>query len=146
MKAPLFLLYFSLSLPLTLSPTICLSLFVCDSCSMPLSVCMSFSVNLCFEVSIVCDRYAQFCSNFLSSYSYLREGHLSVAQLLLSHHAKVNVPSGSENNIPLTLACWKGSHLTFIFTRTPLFIPTCKVATGDLHLLFVCCHGMKYFL
>ena len=23
--------------------------------------------------------------------------------------AKVNVPSGSENNIPLTLACWKGT-------------------------------------
>ncbi len=37
-----------------------------------------------------------------------REGHLSVAQLLLDHGAKVNMPSGSENNIPLTLACWKG--------------------------------------
>ncbi len=37
-----------------------------------------------------------------------REGHLSVAKLLLEHSAKVNVPSGSENNIPLTLACWKG--------------------------------------
>lgn len=37
-----------------------------------------------------------------------REGHLSVAQLLLDHGAQVNRPSGSENNIPLTLACWKG--------------------------------------
>lgn len=46
---------------------------------------------------------------FLLSPSPLsREGHLSVAQLLLLHGAKVNVPSGSENNIPLTLACWKG--------------------------------------
>ena len=39
---------------------------------------------------------------------FYREGHLSVAQLLLDHGAKVNMPSGSENNIPLTLACWKG--------------------------------------
>ena len=31
-----------------------------------------------------------------------------MAQLLLQEGAKVNVPSGSENNIPLTLACWKG--------------------------------------
>lgn len=31
-----------------------------------------------------------------------------MARLLLEHGAKVNVPSGSENNIPLTLACWKG--------------------------------------
>ena len=31
-----------------------------------------------------------------------------MAQLLLDHGAKVNMPSGSENNIPLTLACWKG--------------------------------------
>ena len=43
-----------------------------------------------------------------SSFSLFREGHLSVAQLLLLHGARVNVPSGSENNIPLTLACWKG--------------------------------------
>lgn len=37
-----------------------------------------------------------------------REGHISVAELLLMSQAQVNVPSGSENNIPLTLACWKG--------------------------------------
>eukprot|EP00731_Ephydatia_muelleri_P037166 Em0406g1a len=35
-------------------------------------------------------------------------GTLTVAELLLLHGAQVNVPSGSENNIPLTLACWKG--------------------------------------
>ena len=44
----------------------------------------------------------------LTSLPPFREGHLSVAQLLLLHGARVNVPSGSENNIPLTLACWKG--------------------------------------
>ena len=33
---------------------------------------------------------------------------MTVAELLLLHGAQVNVPSGSENNIPLTLACWKG--------------------------------------
>ena len=40
------------------------------------------------------------------------EGHYSVAKLILDSNAEVNVPSGSENNIPLTLACWKG---IFIF-------------------------------
>lgn len=39
---------------------------------------------------------------------YFREGHISVAELLLKNKSQVNVPSGSENNIPLTLACWKG--------------------------------------
>jgi ankyrin repeat domain-containing protein 17 len=33
---------------------------------------------------------------------------LAVAQLILKHGGRVNTPSGSENNIPLTLACWKG--------------------------------------
>ena len=40
-----------------------------------------------------------------------REGHYKVADWLLRSGAKVNVPSGSENNIPLTLACWKGNFL-----------------------------------
>jgi len=34
-----------------------------------------------------------------------------VAKLLLENNAEVNVPSGSESNIPLTLACWKGMYL-----------------------------------
>lgn len=37
-----------------------------------------------------------------------REGHFDVAMLLLDSGAEVNVASGSENNTPLTLACWKG--------------------------------------
>lgn len=40
---------------------------------------------------------------------FYREGHYSVAKLILDSNAEVNVPSGSENNIPLTLACWKGN-------------------------------------
>ena len=32
-----------------------------------------------------------------------------MAKLILDSNAEVNVPSGSENNIPLTLACWKGT-------------------------------------
>ena len=44
-------------------------------------------------------------TNFVTSF---REGHYSVAKLILDSNAEVNVPSGSENNIPLTLACWKG--------------------------------------
>ena len=32
-----------------------------------------------------------------------------MAKLILDSNAEVNVPSGSENNIPLTLACWKGN-------------------------------------
>ena len=38
-----------------------------------------------------------------------REGHLDMAKLLLENMAEVNIPSGSESNIPLTLACWKGT-------------------------------------
>lgn len=37
-------------------------------------------------------------------------GHTVVAELLLKHNAQVNVPSGSNNDIPLTSACWKGHH------------------------------------
>eukprot|EP00118_Oscarella_pearsei_P009022 m.49460 g.49460 ORF g.49460 m.49460 type:complete len:1662 (+) comp33992_c0_seq1:255-5240(+) len=35
-------------------------------------------------------------------------GHTVVAERLLKRRAKVNVPSGSNNDIPLTSACWKG--------------------------------------
>lgn len=37
-------------------------------------------------------------------------GHGKVAQKLLQSNAQVNVPSGSNNDIPLTSACWKGHH------------------------------------
>lgn len=37
-------------------------------------------------------------------------GHTDVARKLLERHAQVNVPSGSNNDIPLTSACWKGHH------------------------------------
>jgi ankyrin repeat domain-containing protein 17 len=35
-------------------------------------------------------------------------GHTAVADCLLKRNASVNVPSGSNNDIPLTSACWKG--------------------------------------
>jgi len=37
-------------------------------------------------------------------------GHSKVAHKLLQCDAQVNVPSGSNNDIPLTSACWKGHH------------------------------------
>jgi len=37
-------------------------------------------------------------------------GHTVVATKLLKKNAQVNVPSGSNNDIPLTSACWKGHH------------------------------------
>ena len=37
-------------------------------------------------------------------------GHTEVARLLLEKKAEVNNPSGSNNDIPLTSACWKGHH------------------------------------
>lgn len=37
-------------------------------------------------------------------------GHTDVARKLLERDARVNVPSGSNNDIPLTSACWKGHH------------------------------------
>lgn len=37
-------------------------------------------------------------------------GHTVVATKLLKEDAQVNTPSGSNNDIPLTSACWKGHH------------------------------------
>ena len=37
-------------------------------------------------------------------------GHTDVADLLLERRAAVNVPSGSNNDILLTSACWKGHY------------------------------------
>ena len=37
-----------------------------------------------------------------------REGHFEATSLLLEHEAQINVPSGSNDDTPLTLACWKG--------------------------------------
>lgn len=56
-------------------------------------------------------------TNFLTSF---REGHYSVAKLILDSNAEVNVPSGSENNIPLTLACWKGVMFFFNVNYKPI--------------------------
>ena len=42
------------------------------------------------------------------SLSLLREGHFEATDLLLDCHAQLNVPSGSNDDTPLTLACWKG--------------------------------------
>ena len=53
--------------------------------------------------------------DIISFFYFVSEGHLIVAQLILDSGALVNVPSGSENNIPLTLACWKGQ--CFIFKK-----------------------------
>jgi len=40
--------------------------------------------------------------------SFNREGHYETTALLLERGAQVNVPSGSNDDTPLTLACWKG--------------------------------------
>ena len=37
-----------------------------------------------------------------------REGHLEATKLLLDSGAQINVSSGSNDDTPLTLACWKG--------------------------------------
>ena len=63
-----------------------------EHCALTHSLSLSLSPSLSLSFPLMC----------------CREGHLTVAQLLLNHNARVNVPSGSENNIPLTLACWKG--------------------------------------
>ena len=51
--------------------------------------------------------------NYLFSYNcyyyyYCREGHYEATELLLDHCANLNIPSGSNDDTPLTLACWKG--------------------------------------
>ena len=38
----------------------------------------------------------------------VREGHFDATKLLLEHGAQINIPSGSNDDTPLTLACWKG--------------------------------------
>ena len=61
---------------------------------------------------------------------FYSEGHYSVAKLILDSNAEVNVPSGSENNIPLTLACWKGIvncglyQYSYFDYQTPLDLTT----------------------
>ena len=42
--------------------------------------------------------------------SFNREGHLDATQLLLDSGAQIDVPSGSNDDTPLTLACWKGHN------------------------------------
>ena len=37
-----------------------------------------------------------------------REGHFDATKLLLNHGVECNMPSGSNDDTPLTLACWKG--------------------------------------
>ena len=37
-----------------------------------------------------------------------REGHYEATKLLLDSGAQINTPSGSNDDTPLTLACWKG--------------------------------------
>lgn len=49
---------------------------------------------------------------------YSREGHLKTTALLLAHNAQVNVPSGSNDDTPLTLACWKGEAFSYYFFST----------------------------
>jgi ankyrin repeat domain-containing protein 17 len=44
----------------------------------------------------------------LSEILHFREGHLATTKLLLNLGAEVNTPSGSNDDTPLTLACWKG--------------------------------------
>ena len=41
-------------------------------------------------------------------FSFFREGHFEATELLLDHQANLNIPSGSNDDTPLTLACWKG--------------------------------------
>lgn len=42
------------------------------------------------------------------TYPLCREGHQEATRLLLDSGAQINVPSGSNDDTPLTLACWKG--------------------------------------
>ena len=39
-----------------------------------------------------------------------REGHVDTTRLLLNKGAEINTPSGSNDDTPLTLACWKGMY------------------------------------
>lgn len=39
-----------------------------------------------------------------------REGHVDTTRLLLNKGAEINTPSGSNDDTPLTLACWKGIY------------------------------------
>ena len=47
-------------------------------------------------------------SCFLTFSHDYREGHYDTTKLLLERDAQVNVPSGSNDDTPLTLSCWKG--------------------------------------
>ena len=46
-----------------------------------------------------------------------------MAKLLLENMAEVNIPAGSESNIPLTLACWKGTVVCTYVSELNIMVP-----------------------
>ena len=76
-----------------------------------------------------------------------------VAELLLKAGAAVNTPSGSNNDIPLTSACWKGHHhvVTLLLQHgsqiehrtkdgcTPLMLAARSVTISEIHHLISVC-------
>lgn len=58
-----------------------------------------------FVVAQYCVPIVQYTFNFDF---HVREGHQEATRLLLDSGAQINVPSGSNDDTPLTLACWKG--------------------------------------
>ena len=53
------------------------------------------------EIQTVMNHYLTFI---------FREGHVDTTRLLLNKGAEINTPSGSNDDTPLTLACWKGIY------------------------------------
>ena len=63
--------------------------------------------------------------NFLCLFLF-REGHYETTALLLQRGAQVNVPSGSNDDTPLTLACWKGDFIGLFFLCVFIFFKAAR--------------------
>ena len=73
---------------------------------------------------------------------------MDVAKLLLENMAEVNIPSGSESNIPLTLACWKGTVVCMCVYVCVCVVCMCVcVVYVCVFVLCVCvCMCVKYHI
>lgn len=73
---------------------------------------------------------------FYSLIFFVREGHVETTQLLLSRGAEINKPSGSNDDTPLTLACWKGTTHFQVYMYTIYGMNVCNISVTKLFTCF----------
>jgi hypothetical protein len=103
---PLVYLYTCLSVCMYTCLSVCIHLYL-SVCLISLSVYLSIYSS---SVSLIQEVHNVYCIYIYLVFLHIREGHVETTQLLLSKGAEINKPSGSNDDTPLTLACWKGHY------------------------------------